>query len=98
VGVEGGGEGGDGVFDGVAAEGEGHAAVGADGVEEAGGLVAVYAAVVEDELVEAQGLALVEPPAAELQEPLEVEECRLVDLKRRALVTRLGNGNSTIYY
>jgi hypothetical protein len=54
--------------------------------------------VVEDELVEAQGLALVEPPAAELQEPLEVEECRLVDLKRRALVTRLGNGNSTIYY
>jgi hypothetical protein len=43
-----------------------HAAVLADGVEEAGRLGAGDAAVVEDQLVEAQGLALVAPPVSVL--------------------------------
>jgi hypothetical protein len=66
VGGDGGREVFDAVFDGVAAEAEVHAAVLADGVEEAGRLGAGDAAVVEDQLVEAQGLALVAPPVSVL--------------------------------
>ncbi len=83
VGADGGSQGLDAVLDGVAAEVEVHAVVRADGMEKSGRLGTRDSAAVEDQLVESQWLALLEPPAPILQESLQVQECRFVDLKKK---------------